>query len=159
MRFAAVVLSALISTSPLAAAETEFLRVWPQWRATESFQRIGEFFGAAENTGREIVLRTQPDQRDGYYFLVRVKHAAPLAGGKFLVHVIRPDAPDARVFTFPLAGALDAKGETVFQLGLTGADWPGGKTAQPVAWKLELQSADGRPLATEKSFLWEKPAK
>lgn len=159
MRFAVVLLFALVSTLRLGAAEMEFLRLWPQWRDTESFQRIGEFFGGAENTGREIVLRTHPDQRDGYYFLVRVKHAASLAGGKFLVHVIRPDGPEAKLFTFPVPGAVDDKGETVFQLGLTGADWPGGKTAQPVAWKLELQSADGHPLVTQKSFLWEKPAK
>jgi hypothetical protein len=43
-------------------------------------------------------------------------------------------------------------------LGLTGADWPGGEQAHPVAWKLELVAADGRVLAAEKSFLWEKPA-
>jgi hypothetical protein len=81
------------------AADAEFIRVWPQWRDTASFERIGEFFGAPENNGREIVLRTHPQNRDGYYFLVRVKHAVSLAGATFALHVIRPDAPDARVFT------------------------------------------------------------
>ena len=43
--------------------------------------------------------------------------------------------------------------------GVTGADWPGEKKAHPVAWKLALLAADGRVLAEQKSFLWEKPAK
>jgi hypothetical protein len=46
----------------------------------------------------------------------------------------------------------------VFQLGLTGPDWPDSEI-NPVAWKLELRSADGQVLASAQSFLWEKPAK
>jgi hypothetical protein len=42
-------------------------------------------------------------------------------------------------------------------LGLTGDDWPGAKT-NPVAWKLEIVAADGRVLASDESYLWEKPA-
>lgn len=139
------------------AAEVEFLRVWPGWRSANSFERISEYFGRGEPRGREIILRTRPDDRGGFYFLVRVKHAAPLDGGRFAVHVIRPDAPDALTFTFPIAQSTGR--ETVFQLGLTGADWPGGKDAPPVAWKLELLAANGRLLTDQKSFLWEQPAK
>lgn len=138
------------------AAGTEFVRVWPGWRDAASFERIGEYFGQPENTGGETVLRTQADSRDGYYFLVRVKSAETSAADRFELQVIRPDNPEARTFTFP---AKLAKSETVFQLGVTGADWPGGKPANPVAWRLALVSADGRLLAEHKSFLWEKPAK
>lgn len=148
----------LVFVSPAAtAAETAFVRIWPEWRDAESFERIGEYFGAPEHRSREIVLRSRADQRAGFYFLVRVKHAAPLAGARFALHVIRPDAPDVVTFTFPVASA--STGETVYLLGLTGADWPGGKGTQPVAWKLELVGADGRALTDQKSFLWEKPAK
>ena len=45
------------------------------------------------------------------------------------------------------------------QLGLTGADWPGGPKASPAAWKISLLGSDGTVLAEHKSFLWEKPAK
>lgn len=140
------------------AAEVEFVRVWPAWRDTESFVRLGEYFGRPENTGREVVVRTQPDSRDGYYFLVRVKAARPatMADAKFELRVIRPDHPEPKTFTFP---ASQAEKETVFQLGLTGADWPGGKDAHPVAWKLALLGVNGQVLAEHKSFLWEKPAK
>jgi hypothetical protein len=146
----------LAATGALGAAGTEFVRVWPGWRDAASFERIGEYFGREESHGKQILLRTHPAERGGYYFLVRVKHP-PLAGAKFVINVIRPDAPDPREFTFPIAPA--AAGESVFQLGLTGRDWPEGATASPVAWKLELQNGNGQVLASAKSFLWEKPAK
>lgn len=138
------------------AGEAEFVRVWPGWRDAESFERIGEYFGRGEGDSGGIVGRTQPDARDGYYFLVRVKSAAALPGARFELHIIRPDAPEPKPFSFP---AALRSGETVFQLGLTGAAWPGGKQASPVAWKLALFAPDGRLLAEHKSFLWEKPAK
>ncbi|MEY4939823.1 MAG: hypothetical protein RIQ93_1558 [Verrucomicrobiota bacterium] len=148
----------VVFAGPVArAADVEFLRVWPGWRAADSFERISEYFGRGEPGGREIMLRTRPADRGGFYFLVRVKHDAALHGGRFALHIIRPDAPDAVTFNFPIAESKAR--ETVYQLGLTGADWPGGKTAAPVAWKLELLAADGRVLADQKSFLWEQPAK
>jgi hypothetical protein len=154
-RFLAGLVLCLIAPA-LRAADTEFLRVWPGWRAAETFDRIGEYFGSEEKHGREILLRTDPKERGGYYFLVRVKHAAPLDGAKFVVTAIRPDAPDVREFTLPVPAT--PAGESVFQVGLTGAAWPVAK-ASPVAWKLDLVDRDGGVLATQKSFLWEKPVK
>lgn len=142
---------------PLArAAEVEFLRVWPGWRTDESFDRISEYFGKSENSGRQIVLRTQADIRGGYYFLVRVKSAMRIDGAKFELSVIRSDTPEPKIYSF---AAVVPEKEMVFQLGLTGADWPAGQKANPVAWKLALVATDGRVLAEQKSFLWEKPAK
>lgn len=158
MRPTFALLAALVfAAGPARAAEAEFVRVWPSWRTAESFERIGEYFGRSENPAGRTVLRTQPAARAGYYFLVRVKPPAAVAGARFELEVIRPDAPDAKTFAFP-APAMPA-GETVFELGLTGADWPDGEKAQPVAWRLALRTADGRTLAEHKSFLWEKPAK
>ncbi|MEX2043781.1 MAG: hypothetical protein WD941_00415 [Opitutus sp.] len=155
-RFAWMVAISWMSTVPLHAEEVEFVRIWPGWRDAESFERIGEYFGRDESQRREVILRTQPEERGGFYFLVRVKSADAVAAARFELHMIRPDWPEPGLFTFP--AALPAK-QTVFQLGLTGTDWPGGKAASPVAWKLALLAADGRVLAVRKSFLWEKPAK
>jgi len=102
------------------------------------------------------VLRTQPDARAGYYFLVRLKSATAIDAAKFELSVIRPDTPEPKTYAF--AAAVPAK-ETVFQLGLTGTDWPTGQNTNPVAWKLAVLSADGRVLVEQKSFLWEMPAK
>jgi hypothetical protein len=157
MRAAVLRLFVLFATTGFAhAADVEFVRVWPSWRDAESFERIGEYFGRPENTGHEVVLRTQAHERAGYYFLVRVKTPTPMSGAKFALSVIRPDTPEPKEYSFPVS--LPAK-ESVFQLGLTGADWPQGKKANPVAWKIALISDDGRVLAEHKSFLWEKPAK
>jgi len=148
----------LFALAPAAlAADATFVRLWPGWRETESFDRITEFLGGSEPTGGRTLLRSQPASRAGYYFLLRVNTAAALTpGAKFEVAVIRPDAPEPKTFSFP---AIASAGDTVFDLGLTGADWPGGKKTNPVAWKLTLLAADGRVLAEHKSFLWEKPAK
>jgi hypothetical protein len=138
------------------AADVEFVRVWPGWRDAESFDRITEYFTGQENTGREVILRTHPDQRAGFYYLVRVMNSAAMfPGAKFVLQTISPTNPEPKIATFPVDLPSRAK---VFQLGLTGADWPDRK-AHPVAWKLELRSADNQVLASAQSFLWEKPAK
>ncbi|MDO8544321.1 MAG: hypothetical protein Q7S40_28100 [Opitutaceae bacterium] len=146
----------LVAATVAGAAEVEFKRVWPGWRDAESFERISEYFGRGENPGREIIVRTQPSERAGYYFLVRVKSATAIPDARFEVQVVRPDSPDVKTFKF---SATVPPKENVFQLGLTGADWPDGSDANPVAWKLSLHAADGRVLAEHKSFLWEKPTK
>ena len=142
--------------STATAAEATIASVWPQWRDAESFDRISEYFGRGENTGGHRVFRTQADQRAGFYF--QVKLAPPLAptGAKFELQVIAPNNPEPKSFTF---SAASPKGESVFEFGLTGADWPAGESARPVAWRIALLAADGRVLAEQKSFLWENPAK
>ena len=140
---------------PAAAGEAKLLRVWPAWRDAESFERIGDYFGGSKEAGRETVLRTQADQPAGYYFLVRVSSTAPLDRAEFQVDVILSGSPDAKTFRF--TAAVPAK-ETVFHLGVTGPDWPGGRDESPLAWKLTLRDPAGRVLAEQKSFLWEKPA-
>jgi len=147
----------LAAAGPLArAAEVEFVRVWPEWREAVSFERISEYFDGKENTGSQVVQRTHPETRAGFYFLARVSnHGAILPSAKLVVSVIKPDSPRTQVYTFPVE--LPA-GQTVFNLGLTGADWAGPKV-HPVAWKIEVTTTDGRLLGAAKSFLWEKPDK
>lgn len=155
MRF--VLFLALLVASVIAArgADVEFLRVWPGWRDAESFERIREYFGGEEETRTRGILRTQAEERGGFYFLVRVKNAAAVRNATFELSVIRPDTPEPKTYRFP---ATVPEKETVFHLGLTGSDWPLGEEANPVAWKLTLVSPDGQVLAEHKSFLWEKPA-
>ena len=156
MRLLLAVLLFATALAPARAAGVEFVRVWPGWRNADSFRRVSEYFSGKENTGGQVIVRTRPDSRDGFYFLARIKNSTtPLAGAKFVLSLIGPERPETRVYTFPVAVPAC---ETVYQLGLTGADWLGPKI-HPVAWKLELVTADDKPVATEHSFLWEKPAK
>ena len=138
------------------AAEVTFVRVWPGWVDAEAFETISEYFTGREESGNRIVHRTNPDVRAGFYFLARVANTdAPPTGAKFSLQVIRPGNPEAKTYTFP---AELREGSTVFQLGLTGDDWPD-REVHPVAWKIDLLSADNQVLATSQSFLWSKPAK
>lgn len=141
---------------PARAADVEFVRVWPGWRDADSFVRISEYFTGHENNGRETVLRTQTGIRSGYYFMARIRNSgATLENAEVVLRLIAPDSPEPRVYTFPSAVA---NGEHIFQIGVTGTDWPEKKT-HPVAWRLELRAADKQLLAESHSFLWEKPEK
>lgn len=151
MRF--VLIFALL-TSLARADVIEFTRIWPAWRDTASFVRISEYFGGKENSGRQTMLRTNPESRDGYYFLTRVKNeGAPRADVRFVLEVITPDSPRPKVFTFPTS--LPARGH-VFNLGLTGKDWTD-EEIHPVAWRLRLLDAEDNVLSSSHSFLWQMP--
>jgi hypothetical protein len=150
----ALLLLALPAAAP--AAELEFVRVTTGWRDAASFQRISEFLHGRENTGGMVILRSQPGERAGLYWLVRLKNrGTPIAGARFELQVITPAAPEPQTFIF---SADVPAGSPVYELGLTGADWPDAKV-RPAAWRLRLLAADGRTLIGEKSFLWELPEK
>jgi hypothetical protein len=144
----------LLSGIGALGAELTIVRAFSGWRDAASFKRISEYFDGRENTGGQLVVRTHPGQRAGYYFLVRVANPGGPLAVKISLQLSMPDDPKPRTQGF--AADLPA-GETLLNLGLTGPDWPDAKT-NPVAWKLEVLAADGRVLATEKSYLWEKPA-
>ncbi len=135
------------------ASEVTIAHIFTGWRDAASFKRISEYFDGKENTGGEIILRTHPDQRAGYYFLIRATNSGSLKSIKASLDVIT--AANAKPLSYAFSPELKS-GDTMFQLGLTGADWPDPKL-NPVAWKLELLDADGHVLVTEKSYLWEKP--
>ncbi|HWA25899.1 MAG TPA: hypothetical protein VG734_09570 [Lacunisphaera sp.] len=148
------ILFLLLGLAPAFAADVSIVRVFTGWREAASFKRISEYFNGKENSGGEAIIRTQPDQRSGYYFLVRTANSGAARPIKANLEIITATNAKPLSYTFP---AELKPGSTVFHLGLTGTDWPDG-TATPVAWKLELVDADGHVLATEKSYLWEKPA-
>jgi hypothetical protein len=149
-------LLALALPASAQAADLEIVRVFTGWRDAASFQRVSEYLDGREHTGGIVMLRSQPGERAGYYWLVRLKNrGASLPGTKFVLQVITPAAPEPKTFTF---SADIPAGSPLYQLGLTGADWPGTK-ARPVAWHLQLLAPDGRTLLAKESFLWESPGK
>ncbi len=149
----AVLLASLLCAR---AADTTIASVRPHWRDAESFDRISEYFNGTENTGDHRILRTHSEVRAGYYFLVRLAPTAALADARFELQVIGPDSPTPKTFTF---SAKPLSNQNIFELGLTGADWPGGAKTHPIAWRLAVLAADGHLLAEQRSFLWEMPAK
>lgn len=143
------VFTALVASAT--ASEVTIARVFSGWRDAESFKRISEYFTGKENTGGDHVLRTHPDQRAGFYFLVRATNPGAPTSIKISVDVITPTDNKPKTYSF----SADLKtGTTVLNIGLTANDWPDAK-ANPVAWKIELIADDGHVLTGEKSYLWE----
>ena len=135
------------------AAPVEIVRLWTAYRSAQSFARLGQLPKVDHEPGDAIVLRSQPDARDGYYFTVRLR-GDNIPDGSVVLQVVPPDAAKARVFTFPYA----AGGRDSVQLlvGLTGSDWTFGEL-MPLAWKLEVVDSAGTVVAGQESFLWRKP--
>jgi hypothetical protein len=146
-RFVAVL---LLIVPGLLRADVSIVRVWPQYRTSESFRRISEYFSGSENLGNEAVLRTQADHRDGYYFLTRIHATDTQPGSSVVVEVVLPGSPAIHTFTFPADLAAKSR---VYHLGVTGTDWPSAKT-RPTAWRVSVRNASGATVASERSFLW-----
>lgn len=143
-------LAALLATAVSLTAAPSIVRVWGDYVPAESFERIGEYFGAPESHPGRAVVRTQPDNRSGYYFLVRIKDSDTIpAGARWQVQVLRANERKASAYEFAITGHA-----SVYQLGLTGSDWTNPKDV-PVAWKVTLLAADGSTVLSHHSFLWE----
>ncbi len=149
-----IALAAMVLAPALAsAAEVKLVRVWPDYRAADSFTRIAEYFGGKEKAP-ELIVRSKPDSRDGYYFLARFQSTEAQPGSIIALEYILPGEDAARVQFFPVDLP---KGSRAVLAGLTGADWPGA-TVAPTAWRLRLLGPAGAEVAREQSFLWSLPA-
>jgi hypothetical protein len=151
-----LLLSALAGiNSPIFAADNVVLtRVWPAYRDAPSFTAVGEYFGGKPSGENLSALRTQPDARAGYYWLVRTRAKTATFGAQLTLEVRRATAQAVETRTFPVDLP---SGSHAFNAGLTGSDWSD-PTERPVAWRLTLTDANGSPLAAEQSFLWQDSA-
>jgi hypothetical protein len=140
--------------APLLAHELKIVRTWPGYRTAETFSRVSEYFTGRENTGGQTYLRSQPAQREGYYFLLRVKNGSDaLTSASLELNLITARSPEPVTYRYPVAVPA---GQHVFQVGLTGSDWPNPEET-PVAWQLVIRDAEGAVLVSDQSFLWSKP--
>jgi hypothetical protein len=152
LALAAMVLAPFL-TSAASASEVKLVRVWPEHRKGDSFVRIGEYFGGKEKAP-ELLVRSQPNSREGYYFLARFKSKKALPGSVIVLEYVLPGEETERVQFFPVDLP---RGSRAVLAGLTGSDWPDAKVA-PTAWRLRLLGPTGAELAREQSFLWSLPA-
>jgi len=150
IRHALGLASALFSLSLI--ADVELPRVWPAYRSAESFTAIGEYFGRPGSAINQAALRTQPDAREGYYWLTRTKSDLPHPGSNVRLEVTRQGSTEPIPYDF--AWDVPAGRNAVF-VGLTGNDWTD-STEAPVAWRLTVIAADGTILASTHSFLWDQ---
>ena len=148
-----LILLALWAGVSSAFANLELVRVWPGYRDAASFTSASEYFQGPAAKSELTAQRTAPDQRAGYYWLVRTKSDSSLAGTIIRLEVTRQGStePQLHEFKFDIA-----RGNHAVPLGLTGPNWPD-PTEVPIAWRLTIISADGSALAAQSSFLWQDP--
>jgi len=134
------------------AADSTVEHVWPEYHKADYFDRIPEFFGGKETHPGRCVLRSQPKEKAGYYFLVRLAKGVEVpATAHWRLEILRPGLQKTESFELALSGS---KPERVYELGLTGSDWSDAK-AHPVAWRITLLDESGKTLVTHQSLLWE----
>lgn len=146
-----------LGASPATAVEPiDFTRIRPTYRETASFKRISEFFTGKENPGRNIIFRTQPEIRDGFYFSFRIEapKGSTVPAGTVALLVYLANATEPTEFTYKLEAKK--KRWVPVLIGLTGTDWEDPE-AVPVAWRLEYRTPSGQVTGHANSFLWILP--
>jgi hypothetical protein len=153
MRLLLPAIAPLILASSLAAAgaDARIERVWPGFRTADSFARIRDYFRSdAMDAG---TYRTQPVERAGYYFLVRVENDGLETEATIVASVIPPGSTAAIDHLFPVRLS---EGGQAFNLGLTGTHWLSPDT-HPLAWQIRVLAPGGTVIAESHSFLWSRP--
>lgn len=156
-RILSLIVFGLIASNATDAREAEkdtITRIWTEYRDEQSFVRLSEYFDGKENPGKAILLRTQPESREGFYFSIRLNgtNGQPLQPGTLRLHIIAPDAENAESYDFALTSTN--RKPSLVELGVTGSDWKYGDVL-PLAWKIEILDSSGATMASQKSFLWE----
>ena len=123
---------------------------------TEEFSRIPELFTGVEYSGSRLYIRSDPSNRTGFYFVVKVVgqgNSSLSEQSHWSIDWISSSSPEVRSVKLPLA-EKNIFGKEVF-IGLTGEDWPD-RSIKLLAWRLRLMENDLKPLSEMQSFLWSK---
>lgn len=131
----------------------EIQEVKPRYIEAEPLTRISDYFSAQENKGNRIFLRSTPEARSGYYFVLildkqvrRLPLGTTVTGEFYTPNQI---APQTFAFTLP---NRRPKTKEIF-VGLTGDDWPDADSI-PAAWRFTIKDPNGEILGQSQSFLW-----
>ena len=144
---------------------------------TEYFQRIGEYFDGPELTANKLIVRSDPAQRGGLYFILQMNENATVypKDASIVLQYIVPSSPWPKRKSFSIPENM--RNEHEWWIGITGTDAPlkfikhyvpkvnmrsgvlrYGNEYSPVAWKFEIVNTDGKVLTEYHSFLWSMPA-
>lgn len=118
----------------------------------KDFTRISEYFTGEENTSGRLYLRSQPDEREGYYWIVSTPESLRSEPGRVTLEAHIPGSPETRLESFE----VKTFNEQSIWVGMTGSDWPSSK-ARPVAWQLTVYDRQGAAVFQRESFLWSEP--
>ena len=139
---------------PERAAHIEKVRI----RSIEGhrFVRLSEYFTGKENPGNRMIVRSQPDERTGLYFILRLDR--PVCdiqdASKVRMSMLLPLLAEPIVYEMPFSG--EKKRTKTVMVGITGSDWTMGGII-PVGWHVGIEDDAGHILAEHSSFLWRMP--
>lgn len=143
------------STTTKESAEPSFeiVEIMPRYIETEDFKRISEYMTGKENPGRRVIIRTNPRQRDGYYFVLLLnRNVRKLPPDAYIQgELYTSKSLDRQTRRFRLPSILPSTRE-IF-IGLTGDDWPE-KDDTPSAWRFTIKNSREEILAQKQSYLW-----
>jgi len=123
-------------------------------RSPADAARAADVLGAKEDHGSDVVFRTDPAARAGYYYFIKLEDAPP-ADAKLVLQVVRTENIVAERYEFPARFRPGFPfGEYV--IGLTGKQ-AGDARWRPIAWRVSVVDAKGKVLAAKHSFLWGTP--
>lgn len=132
----------------------EILEIHPEYMEESDFKRIREFLTGVEEQGNRTIVRSQPDQRRGFYFSLRLGHRVKHLprGTRLIAEIFTPNQTELQRFDIALPAKRGNNRELLF--GLSGTDWPFGYERVPAAWKFTLLDPNGKFLGSAQSYLW-----
>ncbi len=130
-------------------------------KCENDFKRISEFFTGYEDPGGRAILRTDPCNRNGVYFILDLNKPGRCVpeGTRFVLDYVgcSTERPDLQRAEWVLTTEGRGQHFSEFFLGLTDARWSCLEGAQAfLAWKLSIFSPDGELLACRQSFMWQE---
>jgi len=147
-------LIACSSTPKEAVTSVEISDISPRFIPEATFKRIHEYRTGAEYQGGRVIVRTDPQVRDGFYFVLTLDTKlnqlpqGTVIKGEFYT----PDATEPVEYVFNLP-AKRPRTKEIF-LGLTGEAWTHGSSVKPSAWRFTVTGPDNQQFAQKKSYLW-----
>lgn len=130
-------------------------KVRVQAMEAKAFFRIAEYFTGREHLGKRVILRSDPEQRGGIYFVVHLNRNLDKlpAGTLFELEYLQTGTSRLSGHDFVLPEMRKSTG--VVFLGLTESGWL--ERGLPIAWRIRVANDAGESLAEYKSYLWELP--
>lgn len=122
-------------------------RVEIRYKPEADFARISEFFGAKEQSGRYILLRSDAEDRSGMYWIFWINRLSKYLpeGCTCTLEYTTAEHPELRVATFD----LPATDTGYIYLGITGKDWD---NSPLITWRLSIKDISGTVLTERKSL-------
>jgi hypothetical protein len=121
----------------------------------KDLKRIPEYFTGREFSGWKVYCRSNPQVRDGFYFVIKVGGKKQISSmiSHWIVDWVTSADPMVKTQKVSIPN-LKLFGKEVF-VGLTGDHWTD-RSLKPLAWRLRLIDDQGTTLGSSQSFLWSK---